>query len=482
MIYDGDIDKAKNLALVAKRVINKGSSIRHEAFEKRVQLWNEIRQNQECYENGECGRLLDDLDNHYRAMYDFALLILRRSFIENNDDFPASNIFSEVELEIHERIQKYDVFEISTKQDIKKRVIAKDRELLDLLKEYYSEMDGWVEGTVDNSDIRLTLRYYLRKTWGGYKQKVNDALNDLIRDYDWIRVMIRDWENQSPVSPEPEIPAETPPVEEPVTEEEETGSRFIDRGEAKFYESNFTGRIKNKLHMTREFLGKHFKLEDIKEYSNADVSKFADTLNDGSLRNLPDNKYVIARLVKKRWFKKKTIIVKAMFCCRIKRYALNGFDTFPLELEDINPCISDGASDMINGRMLLCIASPTGFSQMVHDHIAGKEFHRNYLSTVSVCLVDLETGEMIRNPHDTMAKDFKDLFTLEVDEEQIAKAKKLISERLIESGSVRLDDFMKRHDFTRQIAKKAFYDLEKEKEKVNVEYCKDFGTLWLWRE
>lgn len=491
MIYDGDIERAKKLINPAKKVIKKGSSVRYELFEKRVQLWNEIKQNQDTYEEGECGKILDDLDMLYRATFDFALLILARSFKEKDDDFPASQIFNDEEFEIYEKIEKYNVFEITTKNDIKKKVIAKDENLLELFEEYYAHMDKWVEETLDNSDMRLTLRYYLKKKWGEYKQKINDAVNDLIREYDWFRVLVANWGKKAEsaaleTEEKPEElgePEELEELEEPEELEEiiEDGPRFVELGEAKFYEHNFIGRTKNKLHGKIEFSGKKFKVEDIQEHSEADLSKYIENVSEKDIKNIPENKYVVAKLKPKKLFGKESIFLKAVFCGRVEKYAKYGLDTYPLELVDINPFISDAMDEARSERMLLCIASPTGFSKEVEEHIDGKEFHQNFLSVVSVCLVDLVTGKLIMNPHDKTAREFKEIFTLEIDEEKVAKAKGQIGEALIEKGGVRLDDFVKKHGYKKQIVEKAFYDLANEKDYV-AEYQKEFGTLVLMKE
>jgi hypothetical protein len=477
MIFDSDIECVKKLINPAKKVIAKGSPIAFELFEKRVQLWNEIKENQESYEDGTCGKILDDLDRYYRATFDYALLLLSKSFRENGDDFPPSQIFSNDEFEICNRIEKYNVFEISTKQDIKKKVILKDKNLLGLFEEYYGTIDAWIDQTIEDPKIRLTLRYFLKKKWQTYKQKINEAINELINELDWFRILVNEWTKLS-----------TPPIEppgkiEPKPEEiiVESGPRFTEIGDAKFYENNFIGRIKNKLHGKIKIAGKKFKVEDVKVYSDVNISKHLTTISEKQLQNLPENKYIIAGLIKKRFFRKEKILFKAQFCCRVEKYAKNCLDTYPLELVDINPAISVALEEAKNQRMLLCLASPTGFTKDVENHIGGKDFQKNFLSIVSVCLVDLVTGKIIINPHDKTAKEFKELFLLETNEEQVAKAKTQITETLLEKGGVLLNDIIKRYGHTKQIVEKAFYDLREEKG-YTVKYRKEFGTLVLMRE
>jgi len=477
MVFDGDIDLAKKLVNPAKKVINKGSSISYEPFEKRVQIWNEIKQNQDQYEDGECGKLIDDLDRHYRSMFDFALLILSKYFQEKDDNFPASKIFTDEELKIYEKIQKYNVFEISDKNDIKKKVIAKDKNFLDLFKEYYLHMDKWVDEIVGNPDIRLTLRNYLKKKWGDYKQKINDAVNDLIKEFDWFRIFISDIQKGIDEIETKEKEKDIEPIEEVV----EDGPRLIELGEAKIHELNFIGRTKNKLHGKIEFSGKKFKVQEIQEHSDADISRYIKNVNEKDLKNIPENKYVFAKIKPKKLLGGKTIILKAMFYSRVEKFAKNGLDTYPLELVDINPHISNAMDTSKDERMLLCIASPTGFEKEVSEHIGGKEFYKNFMSNVSVCLVDLVTGKLTINPYDKTAEEFKDIFVLEIDEEKVAQAKTRILETLFEKGGVRLNDFMKRYGDKKQIVEKAFYDLKEEKG-YSVKYIKDFKTLVLMEE
>jgi len=476
MIVECDIEYAKKLINQPKMVITKGSAIRYEPFEKRVQLWNEIKENQETYDNGACGKILEDLDQFYRATFDYALLILSKVFQEKGDIFDASQIFSNDELEIYDRIEKYNVFEISSKQDIKKKVIARDKNLLDLFEDYYGDMDKWVEQSIGNSKIRLTLRYYLKKKWGEYKQKINDAINDLIREFDWFGVLVNEWrKTKTVITQETEIKLQD--EKEPI----EDGPRLMELGEAKFYENNFIGRIKAKLQRPLKITGKKVKVENLREYTDVNISKYLSKVGEKELKNIPENKYILAELTKKKFFRKESFLLKAQFCCRAEKYAKYGLDTYPLDWVDINPIISNAMEDTRNKRMLLCLASPTGFTKEVEDHVGGKEYQQNFLADVSLCLVDLVTGKRLFNPHDKTAKEFRELFILEIDEEKVAKAKTRITEIMLEKGGAHLDDFIKRYGDTKPIVEKAFYDLYEEKGYL-LEYRKEFKTLILMRE
>jgi len=476
MIYEGDIEKAKQLLRPARTVIKKGVSIRFDPFEKRIQLWNQIRENQDIYENENCGKILEDLDTHYRATFDFSLLILSKVFELNDEDFKAATMFTDQEKKIIDKIDQYSVFEISSKHDIKKKVISKDKKVMNLFEDYFLNMEQWVDKTINNPEVRLTLRYYVKKKWREYKEKINDAVNDLIKELDWFGVFISQLKEGTDEKDIDTIEASEKTKEKIYEIEKENGPRFIEIGEAKFYENNFIGRIKNKIHRNLEFSGKKFKVDYLQEHSSITISQY----HNGDLGNIPENRYIVSLIKRKGLFKKESIFIKAIYFTRVEKLKRIGLDTFPLELVDINPFITEAINDAKNEKMLLCIGSPTGFSKEVYDHICGEEFHKNFLSSVSICLVDLVKGSMIINPHDSFAKQFKDLFDLEIDEEKVANIKNKIIIEMMEKGGVSLGDLMKKTNTKKPIIEKAFYDLKEERGYIS-EYQKDIGSLVLMK-
>lgn len=483
-MYDGDFDCIENLLKPAKRVIKKSFSIEREPFEKRLQLWNEIKENFEKYEDGFCGKFLEDLDMHYRSTFDIALLMLDRSFRINNDDFQPKK-YSDEEIEVYEKIEKYNVFEILSKDDIKKKVILKDENLINLFEEYYIHMDKWVEEVIENPYISPTIRSYLKRKWESYKEKLNDAINELVSELDWFRKLVSRWQEETKAIVEKmtsELKEKMQRMIEEIKEMKEKvdkGSRLVDLGEAKFYENNFIGRIKSKLQKEIEVLGKKFVVESINDYKSIDVSKYKEYLSENDLKNLPENRYVEAILKEKKIFgKKQEILLKAIFCARTEKFAKYKFDTDPLELSDINPYLSEAMKNR-DGKMILCIASPTGFAKEVEEHINGEDFYKNFLSTASLCLIDMETGKLLINPYDELAKKFKKICMLEIDEEREEKLKKCIQDVLIEKGYISLTDATKLCG-DKKLAKKAFYILEEEKG-YRVRYVKDFGLVLVRR-
>jgi len=194
LFAEGNIDCAEKLLKPAKRVLKVGMPIKHDAFERRVDLWNKIRMNYDSYLDEECGTFLKDLDQHFCSLFDGALLVLAASFRENGEFFGAANIFSAEEVALYKKIERYNLFEILSADDIRKKLIQKDDTVLELLRDYYVSMDSWVSEQLDDPSLRLTLRYYLKKKWDGYKEKLNTAVSSSILELDWLKSLIKSWE------------------------------------------------------------------------------------------------------------------------------------------------------------------------------------------------------------------------------------------------------------------------------------------------
>jgi hypothetical protein len=197
MFEEGDIKGVEKLLLPAKRVLKAGPQIKYEVFERRVELWNQIRTNSDRYQDGECGTFLQDLDSHFCSQFDAALVALAVSMKANGESFSGARIFSDEELKLYERIERYNVFEILTENDVKKRLMQRDEKVLELLHDYYIEMDTWVDTSLGNPEIRLTLRRYLKKRWDGYKGTINRAVASAVTELDWLKGLIGTWEGEA---------------------------------------------------------------------------------------------------------------------------------------------------------------------------------------------------------------------------------------------------------------------------------------------
>ncbi|MEG3057271.1 MAG: hypothetical protein RQM90_15195 [Methanoculleus sp.] len=148
-------------------------------------------------QDGECGTFYKDLDSHCRSQFDAALVALAASVKANGEVFDAIKIFSEDEIGLYEKIERYNSLDILTAGDIKKKLVRRDENLLGLLHDYYIDMDSWVDASLENPEIRLTLRGYLKRRWDGYRGKVNAAVASAVTELDWLGGLIATWKDEA---------------------------------------------------------------------------------------------------------------------------------------------------------------------------------------------------------------------------------------------------------------------------------------------
>jgi hypothetical protein len=195
MTSSGNIDCAEKLLQPARMVLKAGMHIGLEyPYERRVALWNEIRTNQDRFLREECGMFLEEVDLHMRSQFDASLIALVSVFLENNEDFPQIARFSTKEIGIWEKIERYNVMDIRSQDDILNMIIRRDTNLLELFRDYYLYMPQEVEDTLKDPEIRLTLRYYLKRRWNAYRGKMDTALADAVMKFDWFRELIKEWD------------------------------------------------------------------------------------------------------------------------------------------------------------------------------------------------------------------------------------------------------------------------------------------------
>ncbi|WP_456366801.1 hypothetical protein [Thermococcus sp.] len=554
---EGRTDCVRELLKPAERVLRQGLDIRVEDFGKRAELWNRIADSYDRYLEGECGSFLNDLNAHFQAKFEGALAILAWSFWKKGEAYkPAADRYSERELEAVERILRYNVFEIYTKDDVMKKIMRQDGNILGLLRDYYQGTDRWIEGVLEDPDVKLALRNFLKYKWDSYKGKVNDALSEATVRFDWFRSFLNEVQREeesieklyqkqmdgirkryeelmeemrtSKAEEVERLRREKEELERQMKELEaklendeekaklreelermrsaldsklrelqrreaelqrkeeelqrradevskrirevmelagkvEKGSRFVRRDEAKMLEMNFIGRIRGRFRGEVKLSGRTFKVEGIEERPTAEKSSFAGRLSDRDLKNVPDNVVLEISLREKKLIgKRQPLTVKAVFYGRPERYAEVGFDTDPLELADVNALLVDARAEARDGRVVLLVASPTGFEKRIKSYISSSDFHRNFISeNVSLALLDLESGELIYNPHDEYAKALAPFLRLERDEELLSRIKDFLEERIKAKGYVRLEEAAEK--FAEDAVKRAFQELVKEK-------------------
>lgn len=268
--------------------------------------------------------------------------------------------------------------------------------------------------------------------------------------------------------------------------------RLVTRDVAQIQELNFISRFEKKM---SELPRKIYRPDQEKEVNVKSWSyhyRFDDgdkilsksgTDYDEIRQKMPLNlrsRYVVAEKKFKLFGKERTkVVVEAMVLNHLESYLENRFDTQSATLSELLSVLTKyiDRADLGNYFHLLGIASSTGWDSKVLEHINSTEFHRNFVSRyVSLCLVDLESGEVFYNATDEKAKAYLPLFELELNVEKVERCKELIKKKLSLKDYVVLDDVVKEASENAAIVKRAFYELENEGI-GKAKYVKDIGLV-----
>ena len=202
MFKEGNRECIDNLLRPSKYVLDTGSAIRNESYDKRMALWQEINANADRYRKGDCGTFLSDLNAHFSARFDASLLLISLTCKQKGEQFVGSDYFSAREMEAFETIEKFSYFRILSKKEIAKKISSKDEKTLALLREYSISMKRRMDEILGDPDIRESIRTYFKKQWDENTKKVGEAIAIAGVDLDWFASL-------PPTIKEADIPAQT---------------------------------------------------------------------------------------------------------------------------------------------------------------------------------------------------------------------------------------------------------------------------------
>jgi hypothetical protein len=274
-------------------------------------------------------------------------------------------------------------------------------------------------------------------------------------------------------------------------------NRFVTSDVAKIQELNYVSRFDVKMiGLPRTIYdpieGKERKIRSWCYHRKFnDVDSILNTLKmdyEEVMGKLPLNlrsRYVVAEKKYKLFGKEETrVILEASVLGHLLSYAENGFDTRTVTLSELLSVLTKyiDRAELGNYFHVLGIASVTGFDKKVLEHINSDEFHNNFVNRyVSLCLVDLETGEVFYNESDERIKAYVELFKPVFDEEKARAIKEYVVGRLELNDFAVLDRVVEEATDAgnegRRLAKKVFYELEKEG-MGKVRYDKEFGVVF----
>ena len=272
--------------------------------------------------------------------------------------------------------------------------------------------------------------------------------------------------------------------------------RFVTSDVAKIHEMNYIGRFEIKMNELPKKIYDPIERKERKinawsyHYKFDDADSILSTLKmdyeevTGKLPLNQRSRYVIEEKKYKLFGEKETrVLVEAAVSGHLLDYGDNGFDTRSVTLSELLSLLTGyiDSAELGNYFHVLGIASATGFDEKVFEHLNSEEFHKNFVNRyVSLCLTDLETGEVFYNESDERIKAYVDLFKPVFDEERVRAIRDYVVERLDLKDFAVLDRVVEEAtdggEEGKRLVKKAFYDLDKEGI-GDVKYDKEFGLV-----
>lgn len=129
------------------------------------------------------------------------------------------------------------------------------------------------------------------------------------------------------------------------------------------------------------------------------------------------------------------MVIEATVYSHLRRHARDGADATPADVDDLVALVGDAVEEAADRSVpyLLGIASPTGWTDRVVDHVRDDELSRtHYGENVSVCLIDLRRGELIYDETDPAVTENADLFERAVEADALADCVETIRSRYLE--------------------------------------------------
>ncbi|WP_251342734.1 hypothetical protein [Haloplanus halophilus] len=256
------------------------------------------------------------------------------------------------------------------------------------------------------------------------------------------------------------------------------GDDVVTTSMARLFEMDYLGRFDISMHEAatvhtpdgaREIPDGYW--EDRSE-RRTDRARLLDLLPDGEdPERYPHNRCARYEVTDERYLglsRDLELVVEAQVVSNLDAHARNGFDAAPADvdrlLDVVNPVVYEAERE--GYHYLLALASPTGWSERARQQVAGAgdDGGSRFSRHLSLCLVDLQTGDLYYDANDPVVADNAALFEPPVVAERVAACTDHVREAYVDdvtTDSVTLDE-VREDGFDPHVVKQSFNDLAAE--------------------
>ena len=248
---------------------------------------------------------------------------------------------------------------------------------------------------------------------------------------------------------------------------------------ARLFELDFIGRFEESIKNTDEIALPDNEVFEPGDRFHADAnetlderSRMRDLLADAeedpaSVNNYPlrrRSRYTVVTSARLGLVKRTPLVIEAIAHSHLEAFAANGFDSQPAGLDDLLSVVNNTMkrADEHNTPHLIALASTTGWTDRVHELVTEEEFSRTRLGTnVSLCLVDVRSGELLYDETDDLVAANHELFERAVRDERVDVCAKHIRAEYLDDPMTDVVgiDIVATDGFDEHIVKSAFTEL-----------------------
>jgi predicted nucleic acid-binding Zn-ribbon protein len=367
---------------------------------------------------------------------------------------------SDLETDLNEQIRKLKAAHERTREELQDETEAHARSLLEdeleRLEAQKSDLTAEIQRLQSERERLETAGDRLDKEFGTLEERVATA-------EDRLDTEVEDLEDQ----------VET--IGEAVrTQTEESDGKAIRAPVARLYEMDYIARFETSVQESETVAlpdSERFTVPDgfwddrRRHFSGSHRSVVADSLEDEQQADrYPVGRYSVYRVRTNKFvaFSETQLVVEAVVAANLEAFAKNGFDARPAGIDDLIDVVNEtlARAESNDTTHLIGIASPTGWTDEVKELVTNDEAARTtYSQQVSVCLVDIQSNELIYDRNDRLVDDNAHLFQREVDSERVADCIETLREEYVDdpmTDLVKHYEIVDRHGYDPHIVRAAF--------------------------
>jgi predicted nucleic acid-binding Zn-ribbon protein len=258
-----------------------------------------------------------------------------------------------------------------------------------------------------------------------------------------------------------------------------SGSDVVTSSTARLFEMDYIGRFQTTIHETEQIQlpDETCRVPDgyweDRSERRTETARMENLLRengreDDDIDSHPVNPTARYEIIKSTFLGREAtqMIIEATVYSHLPAHARNHFDSNPATLDDLLGFVNEAVAEANDGEIpyLMGIASPTGWTDEVRDLVVDDEVSRTrYSRYVSVCLIDLRTGELFYDDSDTTITDNISLFNRAVQSEVVEDCVSMLhSDYVTEPGreTVIADEVAEKTDYDQNVIKQSFERIE----------------------